>query len=219
MREAVVLIHGLWKTGSDMWRLRQRLEKAGYECYKFKYQSLKYSPEENARRLHQLVSSIDVPVIHFVCHSLGGIVLLRYFDLHPSLTRGRVVMLGSPVNGSQVAMRLSKHWYSRWLIGRSGNDGLLEGGPVWNSWRDIGIIAGTMPVGIGLASGRLESPHDGTVSVSETVLQGATDFITLPVTHTGLLYSSSVSQQTITFLRSGKFGDEAGNFLFESEPT
>lgn len=219
MREVVVLVHGLWKTGSDMWRLRQRLEKAGYECHKFSYQSLRHSPEENARRLHQLVSSIDARVIHFVCHSLGGIVLLRYFDLHPSLIRGRVVLLGSPVNGSQVAQRLSKHWYSRWLIGRSGTDGLLAGGPVWNSWRDIGVIAGTMPVGIGLLSGRLESPHDGTVSVSETVLQGATDFITLPVTHTGLLYSSSASQQTITFLRSGKFGDEAGNFLLESEPT
>ncbi len=219
MREVVVLIHGLWKTGSDMWRVRQQLEKNGYDCCKFKYQSLASSPEENARRLHQLVSSIDSPVIHFVCHSLGGVVLLKYFDLHPSLTRGRVVLLGSPINGSQVALRLSKHWYSRWLIGRSANDGLLGSQPTWNSWRDIGIIAGTVPIGVGMLSGRLSLPHDGTVSVSETVLHGATDFITLPVTHTGLLYSSKVSQQIITFLRSGKFGDEAGNFLFESEPT
>lgn len=219
MREVVVLIHGLWKTGGDMWRLRRRLEKAGYECRNFKYHSLKNSPEENARRLHQFVSTLDAPVIHYVCHSLGGIVLLRYFDLHPNLIRGRVVLLGSPVNGSEVAKRLSKHWYSRWLIGRSANEGLLGAGPVWNSWRDIGIISGTMPVGIGLLSGRLPSPHDGTVSVSETVLHGATDFISLPVTHTGLLYSTKVAQQTITFLRAGKFGDEAGNLLFESEPT
>lgn len=219
MREVVVLIHGLWKTGSDMWRLQQRLQKAGYDCRKFKYQSLKQSPEENARRLHQFVSSIDAPVIHFVCHSLGGIVLLRYFDCHPSLKRGRVVLLGSPVNGSQVAIRLSKHWYSRWLIGRSANEGLLGAQPVWNSWRDIGLIAGTMPIGVGLLSGGLNKPHDGTVSVNETVLHGATDFITLPVTHTGLLYSAKVAQQTITFLRAGKFGDEAGNFLLETEPT
>ena len=219
MREVVVLIHGLWKTGSDMWRLRQRLEKAGYECKKFKYQSLRHTPEENARRLHQLVSSIDAPVIHFVGHSLGGVVLLRYFDLHPSLTRGRVILLGSPVNGSQVALRLSKHWYSRWLIGRSANEGLLGSAPVWNSWRDIGIIAGTMPMGVGLVTGLLPLPHDGTVTVNETVLHGATDFITLPVTHTGLLYSLKVAQQTITFLRAGKFGDETGDFLLESEPT
>lgn len=219
MREVVVLIHGLWKTGSDMWRLRQRLDKAGYDCRKFKYHSLTASPEDNARRLHQLVTSIDSPVIHFVCHSLGGVVLLRYFDLHPSLTRGRVVLLGSPVNGSQVASRLSRHWYLRWLVGRSATDGLLGNGAMWNSWRDIGIIAGTIPIGIGVLSGRLALPHDGTVSVSETVLHGATDFITLPVTHTGLLYSSTVSQQTITFLRAGKFGDETGDFLLESELT
>lgn len=219
MREVVVLIHGLWKTGSDMWRLQQRLQKAGYECRKFKYNSLTASPEENARRLHQLVASIDSPVIHFVCHSLGGIVLLRYFDLHPSLAQGRVVMLGSPVNGSQVAIRLSRHWYSRWLVGRSGSDGLLGNGPTWNSCRDIGIIAGTVPIGVGVLSGKLVLPHDGTVSVSETELHGATDFITLPVTHTGLLYSSKVSQQTITFLRVGKFGDETGDLLLESEPT
>lgn len=217
MQEAVILIHGLWKTGSDMWRLQRRLGKAGYQCHKFKYQSLKLSPEENARRLHQLVSSIDAPAVNFVCHSLGGLVLLKYFDLHPSLIRGRVVMLGSPVNGSQVAQRLSKHWYSRWLIGQSSNEGLLGGAPVWNSWRDIGIIAGTLPIGIGMLSGRLPLPHDGTVSVSETELHGATDFIALPVTHTGLLYSSKVAYQTITFLRAGKFGDETGDFLLESE--
>lgn len=218
MREVVVLIHGLWKTGNDSWRLRQRLQKSGYECKKFSYPSLRLSPEENARRLHQFVATIDAPVIHFVCHSLGGIVLLKYFDLHPSLTRGRVVLLGSPVNGSQVARRLSKHWYSGWLVGRSTDEGLLGDAPVWNSWRDIGIIAGTLPIGAGLLSGRLPLPHDGTVTVSETVLHGATDFIALPVTHTGLLYSSKVAQQTITFLRAGKFGDEVGNMLLESEP-
>lgn len=218
MREVVVLIHGLWKTGSDMWRLRQRLEKAGYECHHFKYKSLRRSPDENARQLHQFVSSIDAPVIHYVCHSLGGVVLLNYFDLHPSLKRGRAVLLGSPVNGSEVAKRLSRHWYSRWLVGHSADDGMLGSGPEWNSWRELGVIAGTMPVGVGLLFGRLSLPHDGTVTVSETELHGATDFITLPVSHTGLLYSFKVAQQTITFLRAGKFGDEAGNLLLEGEP-
>lgn len=219
MREVVILIHGIWKTGADMWRLRQRLEKAGYECHKFSYPSLRHSPEENARKLHNFVCSIDAPVIHYVCHSLGGVVLLHYFDLHPSLIRGRIVLLGSPVNGSLVGKRLSRHWYTRWLVGHSQNDAGLGGGPVWNSWREIGIIAGTLPLGVGLISGRLPLPHDGTVSVSEAELHGATDFLTLPVSHTGLLYSAAVARQTITFLRAGKFGDEAGNLLLESELT
>lgn len=217
MREVVVLIHGLWKSGSDMWRLQQRLEKAGYECKRFKYKSLRRNPEENARQLHQFVSRIDAKVIHYVCHSLGGLVLLNYFDLHPDLTRGRVVLLGSPVNGSQVAKRLSKRWFSRWLVGHSVTDGLLDRVPEWNSWRELGVIAGTLPIGVGLLSGWLPTPHDGTVTVDECELHGATDFITMPVSHTGLLYSAKVAQQVITFLRAGKFGDEAGNLLLESE--
>jgi hypothetical protein len=82
-------------------------------------------------------------------------------------------------------------------------------------WRDLGIIAGDFPLGVGLMVGGLTPPHDGTVSVEETYLGGATDYITLTATHLGLLYSAQVASQVVTFLRAGKFGDVATNLLLD----
>ena len=216
MKEAVVLVHGIWMNGAEMFRIRKRLTNAGYECYQFRYPSLKCSPEENAEGLYKFAHGIDAPVVHFVCHSLGGLVLLHLFDKHIIEKRGRVVFLGVPVNGSQVARRLSSSIITRWTVGKSIYHGLLGDRPVWKKWRDIGLISGNMPIGIGLVVGGPALPHDGTVSVEETYLGGATDYLTLPVSHFGLLYSEEVAIQVITFLRAGKFGDEATNLLFDA---
>ncbi|TNF35407.1 MAG: alpha/beta hydrolase [Gammaproteobacteria bacterium] len=215
MKEAVILVHGIWLNGMEMWRLRQQLTAAGYECHIFRYASLKTSPAENAERLDQFARRINAPVRHFVCHSLGGLVLLHLFDKHLVQKPGRIVFLGTPVNGSVVAHRLYQRRYTRWLLGRSVENGLLGDRPVWMKWRDLGIIAGTLPLGVGLLIGGLQMPHDGTVEVEETYLGGATDYITLPVSHFGMLYSPRVAHQVITFLRAGKFGDEATNLLLD----
>jgi len=215
MKEAVILVHGIWLNGAEMWRMRQFLSAAGYICHTFKYSSLRASPAENAERLNQFVQGINAPVKHFVCHSLGGVVTLHLFDKYPIQKPGRIVFLGAPVNGSSVARRLYSTRFTRWLLGRSVDHGLLGDRPVWMKWRDLGVIAGTLPLGVGMVVGGLEPPHDGTVSVEETYLGGATDFITLPVSHTGLLLSETVATQVVTFLRAGKFGDEVTNLLLD----
>jgi pimeloyl-ACP methyl ester carboxylesterase len=215
MREAVVLVHGIWSNGMDLWRLRQQLAAAGYECHTFKYHIWGKPPASIANRLHQFVEKLDAPIVHFVCHSFGGIVLLHMFDQHPFTRNGRVVLLGSPVNGSVVGKRLSKVPITRWTLGKTIDAGLLGDAPEWKGWQDIGIIAGTFPLGVGLIAGGPEAPHDGTVSVNETRLKGATDFITLPVSHTGMLLSTRVAVQVATFLRAGKFGDEVGTPLLD----
>ncbi|VAW57834.1 hypothetical protein MNBD_GAMMA07-2724 [hydrothermal vent metagenome] len=215
MKEAVILIHGIWMNGTEMFRLRQRLTDAGYECHLFRYPTLKASPEENAESLYELTHSIDAHVVHFVCHSLGGLVMLHLFDKHVVEKKGRVVFLGVPVNGSQVARRLSSSVLTRWAVGKSIEHGLLGDRPVWKKWRDLGVISGSLPIGVGLVVGGPPLPHDGTVSVEETYLGGATDYITLPVSHFGLLYSEYASNQVITFLRAGKFGDEADELLYD----
>jgi len=215
MKEAVILVHGLWTNGLEMWRLRQQLASAGYDCYLFHYSSMRSTPEENAKRLNDYAKSLSAPIVHFVCHSLGGLVVLHLFDQFPTQKPGRIVLLGTPVNGSAVAQRLYKNTLTRWLLGRSG-EGLLGERPNWFNWRDLGIIAGTLPIGAGILLGGLSGPNDGTVAVDEAVLSGATDFITLPVSHTGLLYSEQVAIQVVTFLRAGKFGDEAMNLLLDA---
>jgi len=216
MKEAVILVHGIWMNGTEMFRLRQRLTDTGYECHTFRYRSLKCSPEENAERLYKYTQSIDAPVINFVCHSLGGLVLLHLFDKHLIEKKGRIVFLGVPVNGSQVARRLASTSITRWAMGKSTVHGLLGDRPVWKKWRDLGVISGNFPLGVGMLVGGPILPHDGTVSVEETYLGGATDYITLPATHFGLLFSEEVATQVVTFLRAGKFGDEATNLLFDA---
>ncbi|MDH5472328.1 MAG: alpha/beta fold hydrolase [Gammaproteobacteria bacterium] len=216
MKEAVILVHGIWMNGLEMWRLRQFLASANYDCYQFKYPSLKNSPGENAALLNDFVQSIDAPVKHFVCHSLGGLVVLHLFDQFAFQKPGRIVFLGAPVNGSAVAYRLNSTRFTRWALGKSTDHGLLGDRPVWLKSRDLGVIAGTLPIGIGLVVGGLEAPHDGTVSVEETYLGGATDMITHPASHLGLLYSREVATQVVTFLRAGKFGDEVTNLLFDA---
>ena len=215
MKEAVILVHGIWMNGTEMFRLRQRLTEAGYECHQFSYRTIKCSPEESAERLYDFQKSIDAPVVHFVCHSLGGLVLLHLFDKHIIEKKGRVVFLGVPVNGSAVAKRLYDTSVTRWLVGKSVEHGLLGDRPVWKQWRDLGAISGDFPLGVGMVFGGPPLPHDGTVSVEETYLGGATDYLTINTTHLGLLYSEEVAIQVVTFLRAGKFGDEATNLLLD----
>ena len=215
MKEAGVLVHGIWSNGIDMWRLRSLLKQAGFECHVFNYHIWQAPPSELARKLHEKVEGVDADVIHFVGHSFGGIILMHLFDQFPTCTRkgdvrkdGRIVLLGCPVNGSAVGRRLSRTPATRWALGHSVDGGLSGDVPGWRGWQDIGVIAGTMPLGMGLLAGGPELPHDGTVSLEETRLKGATDAIDLPVSHSGLLLSQEVASNVITFLRSGRFDDD-----------
>ena len=208
MREAVVLVHGVWMNGLEFWRLRRNLERAGYDCHVFKYHVWGKSLTETAGHLHEFAESLDAPVVHFVGHSLGGIVLMHLFDQFPFAKEGRIVLLASPVNGSVVAQRLGRTVLTRWAVGRSLEQGLDGNVPRWNGWREIGTISGSLPLGVGLIVGGLDAPHDGTVSVEETELDRATDGIILPVSHMGILFSSEVAQQVLIFLRAGKFDEE-----------
>jgi pimeloyl-ACP methyl ester carboxylesterase len=216
MREAVVLVHGIWSNGIDLWRLRQRLSRAGYDCYLFNYHVWGKSPDKTARKLNDFVERIDAPVVHFVGHSFGGIVILHLFDQFPFNKDGRIVLLACPVRGSAVGKRLARNPVTRWMLGQSPERGLAGGVPEWKGWQDIGIIAGTFPVGMGLVAGGPDTPHDGTVSVRETQLKGATDFIALPVSHTGMLLSSTVAEQVITFLHAGKFDEDTVTPILDS---
>ncbi len=210
MKEAVVLVHGIWSNGIDLWHLRRKLTQAGYQRHAFNYHVWQAPPSVLARKLHDKVSKIEADVIHFVGHSYGGIILMHLFDHNPvkqiaDKQNGRIVLLGSPVNGSAVGKRLSCNAMTRWMLGHSTNRGIAGDMPEWKGGQDIGVIAGTRPLGMGVLAGGPERPHDGTVSVKETRLKNATDSITLRVSHSGMLISAEVGRQVISFLRSGYF--------------
>ena len=205
MTEAVVLVHGIWMTGLDLLVLRSRLRGAGYAATIARYASLRRPPRESARRVRETVESLDADVVHLVGHSLGGLVILHMLRDDPPRQPGRVVLLGSPVHGSGVARVLSARWFTRPLIGRSGEAGLLGGGAPVPPDREIGTIAGDLPLGVGRMVRGIDGPNDGTVAVAETRIPGARDHVTLPFSHTGLLTAKRVAEAVEGFLHDGVF--------------
>ena len=210
MREAVVLVHGLWSVaGIDLLRLRTRLSKAGYECHSFNYHVWGKPPAETAVKLNEFIKRIDAPIVHIVAHSFGGIITLHLFDQFPFNKKGRIVLLASPVNGSAVGKRINANPMTRWVLGQSHVNGLSGDVPEWKGWQDIGVIAGNIPIGLGLViAGGPALPHDGTVSVEETLLKGATDSIIVRESHLSILMSAAVAEQVNIFLRTGKFDQD-----------
>ena len=207
----VVLVHGIWVNGLEMWPLGRRLRGCGFTPMRFPYGDLRRGPADNARRLQRWLERLPGKEVHFVGHSFGGIVLLHLFDLFPQQRPGRVVLLGSPVSGSSVAKRMYRSPLLRPLLGRSVEEGgLLGGAPSWRAEHELGVLAGTSELGMGRLFGVLESPHDGTVSLAETEVNGARERVTLAASHTGMLFSSATGRQLCAFLQTGRFLRDEG---------
>lgn len=204
-RASVVLIHGIWMTGVDMLILKLRLRSAGFDPYVFRYPSLRRAPAQNAERLRVFVEGVPGDVVHFVGHSLGGLVLLQLFANDPPSRPGRVVLLASPVRGSAAAGAYASMPLLRPFLGRSLPGGLAGDGPTWTADRELGTIAGTQGIGMGRLTGRLPRPNDGTVAVEETRIEGAADTLLVPHSHVGVLGSKRVADAVATFLREGRF--------------
>lgn len=203
--ESVVLVHGIWMTGLDLSLLGRRLASCGFAPTRFGYRSVARSVPENAARLARFVAALGRAPVHLVGHSLGGLVILRALADYPDLPPGRVVLLGTPVGGSSVALRVSRWAVGRLLLGKSLRDGLAGGdGFVAPTDRQVGVIAGTASLGVGRLFGGLDRPNDGTVAVGETHLAGASRG-TVAASHMGLVWSRQVAQEVCTFLHSGAF--------------
>ncbi len=192
----MILLHGLGMTGLELARIRRTLCRAGFPVQTFRYATTRRSPAENAaelaRRLHQ---HPDEP-LHFVAHSLGGIVLCHLFDQHPELrARSRkAILLGTPLNGSAIARFCNRHGPLRWLLGKSLDQGLLGDRPRWQGPDDLIMIAGTRSFGPRLLlPGVLPRPNDGTVAVSETRTDEVRQHICVPHSHTAMLFARLVS--------------------------
>jgi pimeloyl-ACP methyl ester carboxylesterase len=208
MKTAAVFVHGLWLTGAESVLLRRRIAVShGFACHSFTYRTVGSSVQPVIERLMQFVSRIDADRVHFVGHSLGGIVLHRYFEQATDLPPGRVVFLGSPTVKSKTAERVGRLPVLRSMIGRMVADELVQSTSMreWRCDRELGCIAGTRPMGLGRFFARFDEDCDGTIGVSETKLPGHSAHLTLPVSHMGMLMSSKVAAQVGAFLETGRF--------------
>jgi pimeloyl-ACP methyl ester carboxylesterase len=208
--ETVVLVPGIWTPSLEQALLARRLRRCGYRPLRFSYRSVRRTIRHNAVRLVRRVQELKAERIHLVGHSLGGLVILQALEDNPGLIDGRIVLLGSPVRGSTVARRIDRHCWSRWLIGRSGDHGLLGDGPRWQCKQPLGVIAGSRSLGIGRLLGGLSGVNDGVVNLEETIIVDVQDSIVVHSTHIGLLFSRRVAEQVCAFLNQGRF--DTGRF-------
>ena len=204
-KESVILVHGIWTNGLEMGLLGARLAHAGFATRRFSYHSVRLTPVENALSLQSFTEKITSPIIHYVCHSLGGLVVRHLFHNYPERAPGRVVTLATPHVTSRAAAVLTRNFPGRVVFGQSLNQGLLGNVPPWRGTHELGVIAGTLRFGLGLLVPDIPAPNDGTVAMAETMLEGMTDHITVPASHTGMLFSRAAADQTIHFLRNGRF--------------
>ncbi len=204
--ETVVLVHGLWMTGLEMSLLRQRLRQCGFVPRQFSYPTVRCSLADNAARLQHFVEQIDAATVHFVAHSLGGLLLRQFFHDYSHQRPGRIVTLGTPHGGSVAALRMAQRRIGRLLLGKSLDHGLRGDVPAWTVEREIGVIAGDLGMGMGRLMGFFADSHnDGAVALSETRSTGMTDYRVFHTSHSGLLFSAEVAMATCTFLREGRF--------------
>ncbi|GAB4180734.1 MAG: alpha/beta hydrolase [Rhodocyclaceae bacterium] len=204
-RETVILVHGLWMSPWVMGVLARRLGARGYSVHVFGYRSVRDGLAANADALARFAAGICAPAVHFVGHSLGGLVIAASLHAHPDPRPGRVVFVGSPFRGSAAALRLARSRAGAAVLGRSMAQWLHTPG-AWTPGREIGVIAGEAGLGLGrLIEPALGRPNDGAVAVEETQVPGAKDRIVLPVSHSGMLLSRQVAEQVAHFLREGHF--------------
>ena len=217
--ETVVLLHGLWFSGWTLGLLARRLRARGYRTRSFSYRSVSRGLAENAAELDAFAHSSPAPVVHFVGHSLGGVVIRALFHAHPRQPPGRIVTLGSPHGGSYPAAVLSRSELGRRIVGRSIGE-LLAGLPArWtHPERDFGVLAGVCSLGVGRLVPGLPRPNDGVVPLVEARLPGATDAVELPVSHTALLVSNAVARQVAHFLEHGRFDHAAARTSSPADP-
>lgn len=216
--ECVVLLHGLGRTEFSMARLESELEKSGYLVVNETYPSLiKDIPELSSvvGTAIETCRSRRAASIHFVTHSMGGILVRVYFQTHRVPEAKRVVMLGPPNHGSEVVDEHHEAWWFRMATGPAGQQLATSGNQSIPAQLkeiplEIGIIAGTESIDP-LLDDTLPQPNDGKVSVQSAMLPEMKDFITIPVDHTFMVYSSSVISQVKAFLEEGKFRRLARN--------
>ena len=221
----VILLHGLGRTRLSMSRIERVLQRENYRVINVSYDSTRISVEAAAgKTLSKILGEqvIDSSVrVHFVTHSLGGIVLRQYLSNHHIARLGRVVMLAPPNQGSELADKLKENRLYKFLTGASGQQlGTCENSVprrLGGANFELGVVAGCRSLNP-LFSRWIPGADDGKVSVRSTKLEGMKDFLVVPYSHTWMAWRKPVLESIVIFLRNGRFNLSNANQGATSDP-
>lgn len=211
-RDGVVLLHGIMRRAASMGVVERSLAAEGYRILNLDYPSRKQSLSGITEGLASPIAAFEIGLagkLHFVTHSMGGLVARTYLNRFRPARLGRVVMLAPPNEGSEIADLLQRNWFYRGLFGPAGAELTTARGEELVAQLGVvdfplGVIAGNRSL-YPLASIALPRPHDGRVSVERTRVAGMTDHIVLPTSHPLILRHAGAMAQTSHFLRHGSF--------------
>ena len=211
-QECVVLLHGLGRSTWSMRLMENTLEKQKYLVINQNYLSREKSIPELAQIVGETLQrceKLQPTAIHFVTHSLGGILVRTYFHQHPThpLVK-RVVMLGAPNRGSEVVDKFKNSWWFKWMTGPAGQQLGTDTTGLLHQLKplpfEVGIIAGNSSSDPWFAA-LFNGANDGKVSVESTKLAEMKDFIEVENGHTFMANSRNVINQVTAFLANGSF--------------
>jgi hypothetical protein len=207
----VVLIHGLGRSHRSMRFLEHALKNQGYEVINLSYQSTSYPIEDLARAIGNVVEQLTPKTdqqVHFVTHSLGGIILRVYLSGDPPIHIGRIVMLSPPNQGSELADLLRDTPLLSFLgvpaIEQLGTCRACIPSHLGSVHGQVGVITGDKSFNP-LSSYLIPGTDDGTVSVKSARVEGMKAFLVLHHSHTFIMQSPEVISQVIHFLEYGIF--------------
>jgi len=205
--KAVIVIHGILRSSRTFTVMRPALEHAGYTVVEFEYPSTRIGIAEAANNLNQVIESLEgIAEISFVVHSMGGLVARAWLKQHADSRVKRMVMLGVPNRGAQMADLLRKSYAFRLLFGPAGQqlvtdpNGLIPTLPIPNC--EFAIIAGARGHSAGF-NPLISGDDDVLVTVASAWLPGATDSMTVRSFHRFIPANASVIDATVRFLETG----------------
>lgn len=207
--ETIVLLHGLGRGNLSMWWMARRLKSAGYDVKQVGYSSWFSPPEDILKEVTAKIDKICTTTsntVHFVGHSMGGLLVRNYLSRRDLPNLGRVVLTGTPNKGTPLVDEYRDRWWLKTMspaalaLG-SDMDGIFKELP--RPDYELGIIAGITKDS--LLSDQIPGEDDGIVPLTSTRLEGMSDFITVSANHVMMRYDEEVSSKTIEFIKTGSF--------------
>jgi pimeloyl-ACP methyl ester carboxylesterase len=214
----IIFLHGFLKKSYELFPASVYFRFKGYKTHCISYKTHGNAIENIAdsvwQKMHKrgLIGASDT--VHFVAHSMGGLVVHALIKKYNPANLGRVVMWGTPLQGTILADYVDGR---RWLGHMFRKLGGQAGQQLMHRYNDperqipvnydLGIIAGNSARGYIFSEKYLgpKGTHDGIVPLESTWREGVKERLVLPVSHTAMLISPQVYQQTLRFLKNGHF--------------